>query len=63
MIEKWYWLICDKCRKVVGYYETSSIEKAIRMEKRKGSAKITKRVNGAYHIECAECRKKESENG
>jgi hypothetical protein len=55
MIEKWYCLKCDKCGEVVNYWETSSIDKAVRMEKREGCAKITKRVNGAYYIECKEC--------
>lgn len=58
MIQKWYWLICDKCGKVVSYWETSSADKAVRMEKREGSAKITKRVNGTYHIECIDCADK-----
>lgn len=57
MIEKWYCLKCDKCGEVVNYWETSSIEKAIRMEKRNEGAKITKRVNGTYHILCPDCVK------
>lgn len=55
MIQKWYCLICDKCGEVVNYWETTSIDKAVRIEKRNGSTKIAKRVNGSYYIECKEC--------
>lgn len=57
MIQKWYCLICDKCGEVCNYWETTSIEKAVRREKKDGGAKITKRVNGTYYIECDGCRK------
>lgn len=58
MIKKYYTLYCDKCGDKVHAWETSSIEKAVRLEKRYfKDTKITKRLNGAYYIECAYCQK------
>lgn len=58
MIAKYYRLYCDKCDRWIDDIETSSIDRAMRIEKQNGNGtKITKRVNGAYHIECADCAK------
>jgi len=57
MIEKLYCLRCDECGEVINYWQTSSIEKAIRKEKINGEVKITKRVNGMYHLVCQDCVK------
>lgn len=58
MIIKYYRIYCDECGMYIGEVETSSIDKAVRLERNKNDRiKITKRVNGAYHIKCADCRK------
>ena len=58
MIQKYYRLHCDRCDRWINDIDTSSIDKAVRIEKQIGDGtKITKRVNGAYYIECADCRK------
>ena len=59
MIVKNYTLYCDKCGAKINTWQTSSAEKAVSLEKKSffDGAKITKRVNGAYHIECADCAK------
>lgn len=58
MIVKYYRLYCDECDKWIDDVETSSIDKAVRILKQLDEGvKITKRLNGAYHIECANCRK------
>lgn len=58
MIVKYYTLYCDKCGVKINTWETSSMDKAVSLEKKsQNGTKITKRLNGAYHIECADCRK------
>lgn len=59
MIVKHYALLCDKCGRWINDWETSSVEKAVSLEK-KGNygTKITKRLYGAYHIECVDCADK-----
>ncbi len=62
MIIKQYKLYCDKCGRYIDELETSSIDKAVRLERNKNDRiKITKRVNGAYHIECADCVRRKNE--
>ena len=56
MIVKHYKLYCDKCGRKISSWETTSIKKAVSLEKKAlNGTKITKRLNGAYHIECADC--------
>lgn len=55
MIEKWYCLRCDSCGEVINYWQTSSIKKAIALE-RKEPTKITKRVSGIYRLICQDCQ-------
>lgn len=58
MIRKYYRLFCDGCGRWIDDIETSSVDKAMRIEKlMEYGTKITKRVNGAYHIECRDCAK------
>lgn len=58
MIVKYYTLYCDKCDAKINTWQTSSAEKAVSLEKKSfNGTKITKRVNGAYYIECADCAK------
>ena len=58
MIIKYYTLYCDKCGRMINSWETTSIDKAVSLEKKDfNGTKITKRVNGAYYIECADCAK------
>jgi hypothetical protein len=43
---------------MINSWETTSIDKAVSLEKKDfNGTKITKRVNGAYYIECADCAK------
>lgn len=64
MIRKYYRLFCDECGKWIDDIETSSIDKAVRIIKHTegDDVKITKRVNGTYHIKCIHCIK-EKKNG
>lgn len=61
MIVKYYRLYCDECGRWIDDVETSSIDKAVRILKQTDeSVKITKRLNGAYHIECADCARRKN---
>lgn len=59
MIVKYYKLYCDECGRWIDDVKTSSIDKAVRITKRTegDDVKITKRLNGAYHIKCVHCIK------
>lgn len=60
MIVKYYRLYCDECDKWIDDVETSSIDRAVRIMKQTDeSVKITKRLNGSYHIKCDLCAAKE----
>ena len=62
MIVKYYKLYCDECGRWIDDIETSSIDKAMRIKKQSGNGtKITKRLNGTYHIECADCVRRKNE--
>lgn len=63
MIVKYYRLYCDECDRWIDDVETSSIDKAVSIERQIGDdTKITKRLNGAYHIECADCVRRHNDN-